>query len=222
MFGRIGCLRQRKETKLFHQLDGLELILLRSTGWNGAQQPVAVHRFKLDRKISGGYRRLITGWNEQVLAAFSLVIASRANVRDGDFPRIDQRAEQPRTDSGWNIQHDRPVLEVEIKVNIVSRGVRRGELQPPVRGPGPIQDVVVLSLGIPEKGFSHGVDTDDRHAPDCRLDSASLEGATGQLLRAEIFGHNRGWKCGKCRDCQQDDVREFRFHSSLSRGHSAS
>ena len=88
---------------------------------------------------------------------------------------------------GRNLQHHGPdILGVEEGHEVDHVGVGRERLVFPVRQTRPIDDLIGLALGAADHRLKHQVEIDRRHAPDDRLDSATLDGATGKFVDREI------------------------------------
>src|SRR5215211_3741273 len=100
------------------------------------------------------------------------IVTSQASIAEPSSPGADSRRD---------FEHHRPILQIEIEIDIVRRGIGRGYLEAPVRRLREEADVVVLRANITEIGLPHRVGVDEWHAPDDRLHRAALDGAAGEI-----------------------------------------
>ena len=155
-----------------------------------AQQRVALVGVRRHRDVAGGRLVLVVGRHEQVLAALALVDAAGPDVFDGGLPVVHDAAVEHAV-VGWrNLEHDGAcVLGAEERHQINHVGVRGECLVPPVEQARPVQHLVEAAADLARHLVDHQLVVDGRHAPDRRLDGASLHSALGEVGGAEArFG----------------------------------
>ena len=124
------------------------------------------------------------GRQDQVFPALAFVDASRTYILQRHLPGVHDGAVDYTVIGGRNLQHHGTgVLGVEERHQIDHVGIRCERLVLPVRQAPPVDDLVGLAAEL-EHLLVHEVVIDGRHAPDDRLDSPTLDVATGVVGRS--------------------------------------